>query len=55
VRPARSEVNRLIADTAKLHRLTDWQPAMSFREGLRQTIDWIGCNLARFNSDRYAR
>ena len=55
VRPAASEVNRLIADTAKLHRLTDWQPATSFREGLRQTIDWIGCNLARFNLDQYAR
>jgi NAD dependent epimerase/dehydratase len=55
VRPATSEVNRLIADTAKLHRLTDWQPATSFREGLRQTIDWIGCNLARYNLDQYAR
>ena len=55
VRPAASEVNRLVADTAKLRRLTDWQPATSFPEGLQRTVAWIGCNLARFNLDQYER
>jgi nucleoside-diphosphate-sugar epimerase len=55
VRPAASEVNRLVADTAKLRGLTNWQPATSFREGLRRTVDWISCNLAPFNLDQYAR
>jgi NAD dependent epimerase/dehydratase len=55
VRPLASEVNRLVADTAKLRRLTDWQPATSFPEGLQRTVDWIRRNLVRFNSDQYAR
>jgi NAD dependent epimerase/dehydratase len=55
VRPVASEVNRLVADTTKLRTLTDWRPATSFPEGLQLTVDWIGCNLARFNTDHFAR
>jgi len=55
VRPGASEVNRLVADTGKIRRLTDWQPATQFREGLRRTLDWMGRNLARFSPDRYVR
>ena len=54
VRPAASEVNRLIADNAKMKRLTDWAPQVTFRQGLERTADWIGRNLHRFDAQRYA-
>jgi NAD dependent epimerase/dehydratase len=53
VRPRGSEVNRLIADTQLLRRLTGWAPALSFRQGLERTAGWIKSNLHRFNADRY--
>jgi NAD dependent epimerase/dehydratase len=42
VRPDDSEVFRLIADNTRAGETLGWQPAVSFREGLRRTIDWIG-------------
>jgi NAD dependent epimerase/dehydratase len=55
VRPASSEVNRLIADSGRLRKLTGWKPAVPFREGLRRTAEWIGRNLNHFSPGRYAR
>lgn len=54
VRPAASEVNRLIADNAKIRRLTGWSPQVAFRDGLSATAEWIGRNLQHFNTNRYA-
>lgn len=54
VRPAPSEVNRLVADNSRLKRLTGFQATVSFRDGLSQTVEWIGQNLHHFNSSRYA-
>lgn len=55
IRPEKSEVNRLIADTRKLQRLTGWQSSVSFREGLTRTVEWIGRNLGYFDVGRYAK
>lgn len=55
IRPAASEVNRLIADASRLRTLTGWSPATGFREGLRQTVDWIKKNQNRFVADQYVR
>jgi dTDP-glucose 4,6-dehydratase len=41
VRPDRSEVHRLVADSSKLQRLTGWRPAHSLQDGLRLTVDWF--------------
>ena len=40
LRPPRSEVRALIADSARLHAATGWQPETALDEGLQHTIDW---------------
>jgi dTDP-glucose 4,6-dehydratase len=40
LRPASSEVQRLIADSSKAARQLDWSPRYSFREALAETIEW---------------
>jgi nucleoside-diphosphate-sugar epimerase len=54
LRPPGSEVNRLIADNAKICRLTDWRPATPFKDGLTRTVDWVRANLDRFDPTGYA-
>lgn len=54
VRPAGSEVSRLLADNSRLCELTGWRPETGFRDGLGRTVDWIGRNLERFDPARYA-
>ena len=41
VRPAASEVERLLADITRATRDAGWQPRVSLEEGLSRTIDWI--------------
>jgi nucleoside-diphosphate-sugar epimerase len=53
LRPKHSEVNRLLANTEKASQRTDWSPRVSLREGLRETIDWIGQNLAFYQVESY--
>lgn len=53
IRPEKSEVNRLLADTKKIHRLTGWESQVSFKEGLSKTAEWIGENIQHFNAERY--
>jgi NAD dependent epimerase/dehydratase len=54
IRPANSEVNRLLADNAKIHRLTSWRSQVPFRAGLEMTVAWITRNPRYFDPDRYA-
>jgi NAD dependent epimerase/dehydratase len=53
VRPAKSEVERLISAPALAHELTGWQPEVPLREGLRRTVGWIERNLDRYRVDQY--
>jgi NAD dependent epimerase/dehydratase len=55
LRPADSEVMRLLADASKLHLATGWKPATRLEEGLAITADWFRdpANLARYRTDRY--
>jgi len=41
VRPAHSEVRRLVCDNRKARRLLGWRPSFSFEEGLVRTIDYV--------------
>ncbi|MFW5420674.1 SDR family NAD(P)-dependent oxidoreductase [Nocardiopsis sp. CNT-189] len=41
MRPAGSEVERLLADSAKARELTGWEPRVGLREGLARTCAWI--------------
>lgn len=59
VRPQLSEVERLLADTAKARRLLGWSPAYGgldgFKRGLAATVEWFTApaNLARYKSELY--
>ena len=53
VRPAQSEVERLISDPALAAELTGWTPRFELRDGLARTIEWIEANTGRFRTDHY--
>ena len=41
VRPAKSEVQRLLGANAKIKSLTSWTPGYSFDKGLQETVEWF--------------
>jgi UDP-glucose 4-epimerase len=55
VRPAASEVQRLLADTAKIRSLTPWRPQHDLADGLARTASWFTQpgNLARYKPTIY--
>lgn len=57
LRPAASEVMRLVCDSTKLRTATGWAPAHSLTDGLKLTVDWFQdpANLARYRPGSYAR
>lgn len=54
IRPTASEVNRLICDPTRARTDLGWEPQVTLDEGLNQTIDWIGRNLAAYRPKDYA-
>jgi NAD dependent epimerase/dehydratase len=52
-RPAKSEVNRLLADNRLIRELTPWQPKFDFPRALSATATWIGANLQHFDVKRF--
>jgi dTDP-glucose 4,6-dehydratase len=52
-RPARSEVERLLAGTALAQSLWGWKPHYSLESGLDETIEWVRTHLDRFRVDSY--
>jgi UDP-glucose 4-epimerase len=54
-RPANSEVQRLVCDSAALQSITSWKPERTLEEGLRVTADWFcdPTNLSAYKTDRY--
>ncbi len=53
IRPAASEVERLLAGTDLAKQLWGWQPRYSLEHGLDETIAWVENNLHRFRVDTY--
>ena len=53
VRPARSEVERLVAETSLARKVLDWEPRVSLEEGLQRTIDWMRQHLERYRPGVY--
>jgi dTDP-glucose 4,6-dehydratase len=53
LRPEKSEVFRLLADTAKAERLLGWRPRVGVEEGIARTVDWARANLDRLLVDSY--
>ncbi|GAA3490970.1 SDR family NAD(P)-dependent oxidoreductase [Streptomyces cremeus] len=55
IRPANSEVMRLVADASRLAAATGWSPAYDLEQGLAATARFFGdpANLARYKTDIY--
>jgi len=53
VRPAASEVERLISDPSLAQELTGWSAEVDLREGLARTLDWIASNTQRYRANDY--
>ncbi|MEV0438326.1 SDR family NAD(P)-dependent oxidoreductase [Streptomyces spectabilis] len=55
VRPAASEVMRLVADATRLREATGWSPEHSLEDGLARTVEFFldPANLARYKTDIY--
>lgn len=54
-RPARSEVERLVADNGRARLQLGWQPEVTLREGLTRTVDWIDNHRHLFRPEVYER
>ena len=55
LRPDKSEVNRLLGCNKKIKKLTNWNPEYSFKEGIKETIEWFKNEevLKKYKSDIY--
>lgn len=53
VRPAKSEVERLICGYEKINALTGWTPGVNLKEGLRKTCVWLKKNMRHYKPDIY--
>ena len=55
IRPALSEVQRLLADNSKARQVLAWSPQVDLREGLSRTISWIREHLDFYHIGHYER
>src|SRR6185503_10959643 len=55
VRPAASEVMRLVADASRARELLGWSPAVTLTEGLRKTVDWLRGDASLARAREYVR
>lgn len=53
LRPANSEVERLLCANDKASELLGWKPRVGLEEGLQRTIDWLARHLDRYKTDIY--
>ncbi len=53
IRPEKSEVGLLLADTRKAERLLGWKPEVPLEEGLRRTVEWIAAHRDRYKPQLY--
>lgn len=53
LRPARSEVERLIADWSKAERMLDWRPEVSLEDALGRTVAWFRQNSHLYKASLY--
>ncbi len=53
LRPAKSEVERLVSDPSKMRTLTGWKAQISLDEGLRRTAEWMRERKSLYKSDVY--
>jgi NAD dependent epimerase/dehydratase len=54
LRPAGSEVERLLADSTRAREWTGWEPQVSLRDGLARTSEWVREHLDLLDTGGYA-
>lgn len=54
IRPAASEVDRLVCSAEKAKRLLGWMPQVSLDTGLARTVEWIRTHADRYRPEEYA-
>lgn len=54
LRPAGSEVERLLCDNRRAREWAGWVPEISLEEGLTRTSEWVRANLDRLQTTGYA-
>jgi nucleoside-diphosphate-sugar epimerase len=55
MRPALSEVLKLVSDNALAFEKMGWSPQVTLDDGLRQTIEFVKANRNLFRTDGYVR
>lgn len=55
MRPAQSEVERLVADASRARAELGWEPKVSLREGLERTVGFLRTHLERYKPSEYLR
>ena len=55
LRPALSEVMKLVSDNAHARKVMGWSPAVSLDDGLRRSIDFVRKNVSLYQTDRYVK
>jgi nucleoside-diphosphate-sugar epimerase len=53
LRPAGSEVDRLLCDHRLATELCGWTPQVSLEDGLGATVEWVRANLDALATDGY--
>ncbi len=53
MRPAQSEVGKLVSDNGKALRLMGWAPEFALDDGLRATIDFVGAHQHLYRPRSY--
>lgn len=54
LRPAKSEVDKLEADSTQARELLGWNPKVDFDDGLKETIKWISEHFDLYSPGEYA-
>ena len=54
LRPSKSEVERLLADSSFMREASGWSNKISLDDGLAQTIEWIRQHIALYRPKEYA-
>ena len=55
MRPAGSEVDRLLCDNSRAREWMGWEPQVPLEEGLRRTAEWVDANLQSLQARGYQR
>ncbi|MFH2055552.1 MAG: SDR family NAD(P)-dependent oxidoreductase [bacterium] len=53
LRPAESEVTRLLADNSRAREILGWQPKKTLEAGLAETVAWYRKRLTEYPADEY--